>query len=308
MFGHRPDGKRVKNADPIVSFTPYLMPMRCDSQVFLSYDADFLVLMEYAARKSREGFKVTFMEILIAAFVRSIGEVPEANCFIMNKQLFARKELSVSMTVLAKKSDGSPTENLVKVCFDPTDTLYEVVARVQKAVEDAKNIAEGSDSSIRVAGKLLSIPGLTTLVVGLARFADRYGILPRPVMDLLPFYSSLFITNLASIGLTKAYHHLYNWGDVSMFISMGNSRRTYVVDASGKPHRKATLPLGYVVDERVCAGAVYARLFAAFKKYLANPSLLETPPEKVLFNEGVEIHMPKPEGVYVPAAAKNDGQ
>lgn len=36
MFGFRPDGRRVSSIDPIVGITPYLMPMRCDAQVFCS--------------------------------------------------------------------------------------------------------------------------------------------------------------------------------------------------------------------------------------------------------------------------------
>lgn len=31
MFGHRPEGRRVRDVDPIVQITPYLMPMRCDA-------------------------------------------------------------------------------------------------------------------------------------------------------------------------------------------------------------------------------------------------------------------------------------
>ena len=41
MFGHRPDGKRLKNEDPVVRITPYLMPMRCDAQVFLQHELDY---------------------------------------------------------------------------------------------------------------------------------------------------------------------------------------------------------------------------------------------------------------------------
>ena len=37
MFGYRPDGRRVSSIDPIVRITPYLMPMRCDAQVFLQH-------------------------------------------------------------------------------------------------------------------------------------------------------------------------------------------------------------------------------------------------------------------------------
>ena len=41
MFGHRVDGKRLKHLDPIIQITPYLMPMRCDAQVFLQHRVDY---------------------------------------------------------------------------------------------------------------------------------------------------------------------------------------------------------------------------------------------------------------------------
>ena len=41
MFGRRPDGRRLKHQDPIIQMTPYLMPMRCDAQVFLEHKADY---------------------------------------------------------------------------------------------------------------------------------------------------------------------------------------------------------------------------------------------------------------------------
>ena len=40
MFGRRPDGRRLRGVDPIVAITPYLMPMRCDAQVFLEHKLD----------------------------------------------------------------------------------------------------------------------------------------------------------------------------------------------------------------------------------------------------------------------------
>ena len=52
MFGRRPEGKRVKHLDPIVQITPYLMPWRCDAQVFLAYDAEYEPLLR-ATRAGR---------------------------------------------------------------------------------------------------------------------------------------------------------------------------------------------------------------------------------------------------------------
>ena len=70
------------------------------------------------------------MELLIASYVRAISQVPEINRFIINKQFFNRTELTCSMVVLMDTEDGSVKENTIKVRFDPSDTIYDVQARV----------------------------------------------------------------------------------------------------------------------------------------------------------------------------------
>ena len=61
MFGFRPDGRRLNDVDPIVQITPYLMPMRCDAQVFLQHRMDYEKVARYIAEKNRQGEKITFM-------------------------------------------------------------------------------------------------------------------------------------------------------------------------------------------------------------------------------------------------------
>ena len=61
-----------------------------------------------------------------------------------------------------------------------------------------------------------------------------------------------------------------------------------------------SLPMGMTVDERICGGAVYARLFASMKHYLKHPEELEAPPDRVYYNEGAEYHVPKPDNVALP--------
>ena len=302
MFGFRHEGRRVKHMDPIVQMTPYLMPMRCDAQVFLHHDIDYETLTSYIADKSRnEGVKITFLEVLIASFVRGVSQVPEVNRFVMNKQFYNRKELTCSMTVLLDTPDGSLQENVIKVRFDPTDTIYDVQARLVAKIE-ANRKPEKPSFAIKLASALIKIPGLVSLVVWFLMLLDRYGIMPGMLIDELPFHSSMWVTNNASIGLHSVYHHIYNFGNSSMFFGMGTPERGYTVDAKGNPKRWCTLPVGITVDERVCGGATYARLFTWMKRCLRNPELLDTPPEKVYFNEGTTYSEPKPANVAKPAA------
>ena len=117
MFGRRPDGKRLKDMDPIIRITPYLMPMRCDAQVFLQQKLDYEKMSRYIVSKSREGQKITFMQIIVAAYVRTVSRHPEVNRFIFNKQYYARNNCSVAFTILKNPADADEGEAVVKIKF-----------------------------------------------------------------------------------------------------------------------------------------------------------------------------------------------
>ena len=139
---------------------------------------------------------------------------------------------------------------------------------------------------------LFAVPGLATVIVGLVRFLDRYGLAPGILMEELPFYVGMYVTNTASIGLHDVNHHPYNWGNVGLFFGMGTPEKVAVVE-NGETRMKRWLPIGITADERVCSGAHYGRFFADMKRYLDHPELLTEPPEKVRFDGNNEYHEPK---------------
>ena len=292
MFGHRFDGRRIRDIDPIVQITPYLMPQRCDAQVFLEHKLDFEKLSRYIAQKTKEGQKLTFLQIIAAAYVRAVSQHPEINRFIFNKQYFSRNNCSMSYTVLKDAQDFNSPEVTVRVLFDLTDTVFDVRDRMNDAVEKARATEDG-DFVIRLAKAVLAIPGLTTLIVAVVRFLDKYGIAPKALLTELPFYSGLFVSNNASIGLHHVWHHIYNWGNVSLFMVLGSVLKEASADAEGKARMRRWLPLGITADERVCSGAHYATFFADVMHSLANPETLEVPPESVKYDPGVEYHVEK---------------
>lgn len=292
MFGYRPDGRRLKNVDPIIRITPYLMPMRCDAQVFLQHDIDYEKLTRYIVQKSKEGEKLTFMQIFVAAYVRAISQHPEVNRFIFNKQYYARNNCSVSYAVLKDPQNTDSHETTVRILFDLTDTLFDVRDRMNAAVANARATEDG-DFVIKLASLVLKIPGVATFLVALVKLLDRYGLAPGILMRELPFYSGMFITNNGSVGLPAPLHHIYNFGDVSLFIGMGGVQKKAFVDAEGRIRMRRWMPLGLTADERVCSGAHYGAFFADVMRFMENPEELENPPEQVYFDEGLEYHVPK---------------
>ncbi len=291
MFGRRPDGRRTPNIEPIVRITPYLMPMRVDSMVFLQHEVDFELLTRYIAGQAAKGEKITYMQIIVAAFVRAISQHPEINRYIMNKQFYSRNNCTVSFTMLKDPRDADKGETAVKIKFDPTDTLYDVRDRMIDTIE-ANRVEESKNFADKLAGGVLAVPGLATAVVALVRLLDRYGLCPGALLDSLPFHTSMFITNNASIGLHHVNHHIYNFGSTSLFFGMGTVLKKAVVE-KGSARMKRYLPIGITADERVTSGAHFARFFTTMNRCLNDPSLLETPPEQMFYDPKCEYHVPK---------------
>jgi pyruvate/2-oxoglutarate dehydrogenase complex dihydrolipoamide acyltransferase (E2) component len=268
------------------------MPMRCDAQVFLEHKADYEKMSRYIVRKSQEGEKITFMQILVAAYVRAVSRNPEVNRFIFNKQYYSRNNCSVSYTVLKNPQDTNSNEDTVRILFDLTDTIFDVRDRMNDAVEKART-AETDGFVIKLCSGVLAIPGLATLIVGLVRLLDRYGLAPAALIRELPLYSGLYVTNNGSIGLHHPLHHIYNFGNVSLFFGMGSVLKEAVVTPDGKARMRRVLPVGITADERVCSGAHYAAFFFDVIHLMDHPEELEVPPEEVRFDPGVEYHVPK---------------
>ena len=299
MFGFRPDGRRVKDIDPVVRITPFLMPMRCDAQVFLQHRADYELMARYIAKKGAEGEKVTFMQIIIAAFVRTVSQHPEINRYIMNKQFFSRNCCSVSFTMLKDMTDPDAGETAVKIKFDLTDTIFDVRDRMNKVIAASRGV-ENQNFVDKLVKLLFAIPGLPTAIVSIVRLLDRYGLCPGALLDELPFHTSMYITNNASIGLHHVNHHIYNFGSTSLFFGMGTQERVAVVEG-GQTRMKRFLPIGITADERVCSGAHYAQFFGTMSYLLNHPEELEVPPETVRFDPKCEYHVEK----VAPAAEKS---
>ena len=294
MFGRRPDGRRIKGIDPIVQVTPYIMPTRADAQVYLRQRADMEVMSEYIKKiRAEKGINLTHMDILAAAYVRAVSRNPEINRFIMNKQYYARNNCSMAVTILKDPKNLDAGETVIKIRFDLTDTIFDVHERIDREIQ--KNRGDQPKNFLdKLAAFVFLLPGLPSLIVGLVKLLDRYGLCPKAMIDELPFHVGLYITNTASIGLHDVNHHIYNFGNVSLFFGMGLPERDAVVE-NGVTRMKRYLPVGITADERVCAGAHYARFFNDVRFGIDHPETLETEPKEVKFDHGLDYHEPKPE-------------
>lgn len=115
---------------------------------------------------------------------------------------------------------------------------------------------------------MLKLPLVPNVLVGLVKLLDRYGLAPKALLDELPFHTSMYVTNMASIGMTRVYHHIYNFGNTSLFFSMGTPQRSNQPDMKGEISRKCILPIGITADR---AGVQRRDLCQAFRRDEALP-------------------------------------
>ncbi len=270
----RSDGKRAKDVDLLYAVIPHLMVNRHDSMNMITIDVPEDPIKKYISKNRRENLAISHMAVLITAYLRICALFPKLNRFISNKKVYDRKGFYISMVVLRGSVDDNDSTT-IKVKLDYNDTIFDVDRKLRERINQESKITSTNNTD-KMARFLINTPGLLRIGVKLFRFMDRIGMLPKKIIELSPFHTSLFISNLASIRTNHIYHHIYDFGTTSVFITMGNMREVPFREKNEIVH-KTCLPLGIVMDERICDGKYFAKAFAKFKTYLANPSLLETP-------------------------------
>ena len=134
-----------------------------------------------------------------------------------------------------------------------------------------------------LAGALNFVPGLLLkFVVWVLEVLDYFGCLPRWLTKLSPFHASVYITSMASLGIPPIFHHLYDFGNVPVFISFGKKRRVYEPRRDGSVVLKKYVDWNIVTDERIVDGFYFASCMRYLHNLIHDPWQLDVPPEEVI--------------------------
>ena len=273
---NRVDGVRVYSDEPMYEIVPYIMEHRYDAMNMVTLDIPVAPMEAYIKAKRREGRPVSHLALVIGAYLRTAAEYPEMNRFIVNRKIYARNEFTVGMVVLKPGSDDG-TMNKMKLEY--TDTIFDLQAKIEDYV-NINRLPGDNNSTDKLIMTLLKHPHILGTAVRILKWADKHNILPKSIVDASPFHVSLLVTNLASIRTNHIYHHLYEFGTGSMFLAMGNMREVPKRTKDGVEFVRC-MPVGCVMDERICSGSYFALCFARMREYLGDPALLEAPPRVI---------------------------
>lgn len=282
-FGDRKDGRKLRTIAPMQKFMPYIMARRSDACNFFEDSFDVTETTRYCRRKVMEGkTNFTILHVILATYVRAISQYPAINRFINGQKIYARNEIVFVMTI-KKNMRLDAEDTCIKVKFLPTDTADEVYEKFNRVVEENQASEEDKSSFDRLNKVLTLIPGLLCRwTVKFLNFLDYFGLLPRKLTELSPFHGSMIITSMGSLGIMPIYHHIYDFGNLPVFLAYGLKYNKPVIGSDGTIVKRKMVDFKVVTDERVCDGYYYAQAFKLVKRCVENPEILDTPPERVV--------------------------
>lgn len=286
MFYRRSDGTLVKDTrDPIGDIMPYIMRGRNESAVYYSKSYCVENIQDYIREQRKLGTRITVFNVISAACLHTFMRRPHLNRFVAGRRLYQHNTFDILYVVKTSMTDDG-IESVARVRFDGDDTLTKVKDKMAESIDEIKGTTGKEDD--RFIGMITKLPRfLKRFIVWLARVLDFHGMMPKALMELIPLYSSIFISHMGSIGGDAMFHHLYEFGTTSMFCTIG---KIYL-----KPYRdvhtreivwKKTIDLNITLDERICDGFYFIKSLELFDSFIDNPAMLElTPNEAIIEHE-----------------------
>ena len=283
-WGDRTDGRRLRTLDPMSQISPYLMVHRNESSNLASDSFEITSMDRYIRQKRRDGL-VGFgpMHVLLAAYCRGVAKYPALNRFIAGQKIFTHgDDIIFNMTIKKEMSTDSP-DTVIKLHLTPGETAESVYRKMNAAIEEVKNAPEADTSLDSLVEVFTMIPSIFLAgLVGLLKLLDYFGLLPRFLLELSPFHGSVYFTSMGSLGIPPIYHHLYDFGNLPVFLSFGMKRRTVEVQEDGTLVSKKFIDLKITTDERIVDGFYYAAFLKYFRRLVSHPELLDAPPAEIV--------------------------
>ncbi len=281
MFGKRSDGKKIKGLSPVNRIIPHIMSARHDSQNLFKYELQCESLDEFITKEKEKEISINYMHIIIAGIVRLFALRPQLNRFVMNGRIFKRNNIMVSF-VVKKALRDDVEETTVKLEFTGKESIYQIKEKIDNEIKANSNVNAVNETD-KTAKFLTNVPNfLIKIGVGLLKWLDKHGMMPKKVIAASPFHTSIFITNLKSIKTDYIYHHIYDFGTTGIFISMGKEKMQAVVDKEGNIVSRKVMTLGVVTDERFCDGLYFGNSLRLLKRIYENPNVLKEELEHVV--------------------------
>jgi hypothetical protein len=252
------DGDLARDVPATRRIMPFLMRTRTESAVYFEQRIDAEPGLRRLARLDADaGVRATFFHLVMHAVVETLGERPRLNRFVSGRRIYQRKGIWISYSAKKALSDDAPIF-VVKRELTPGGTLADTVKVTQADVSEGRS--DRPSHVDKELGVFLRLPTfLLAALVWLLRWLDAHNLAPRALIGPDPMFASVFIANLGSVRLDAAYHHLYEYGNIPIFVTVGKVHDAVVPMPDGGVAVRKQVLLRWSFDERIEDGLYCAR-------------------------------------------------
>jgi len=267
----RHDG-RPADLPPYRRIMPFLMRGKNESAVYFEQILDVSRTQRWLAEWNAGAGRphATVFHVILHALASVLHERPHLNRFVVGRRIFDRNGVFISFAAKKAMREDAPLAT-VKRGFAAGETFEDMMASLSGAVGEAR-----SDRLSRIDKELsvlLRLPGfLLAAAVRLLRRLDVWGLAPRSMLDPDPMYASAFVANLGSIRIDAVYHHLYEYGNCPLFVTIGQMQPRAIVEGDAIVVRP-TVMLRYTYDERIEDGFYCASAIELLRRRVEDPPL-----------------------------------
>jgi hypothetical protein len=273
LFFGRPDAVLAERVPLVRRFMPFLMRRRNESLVWFEQDVTVDPALAFAASFSRtHDLRLSFFQLVLRSIARVLDEFPRLNRYVVGRRLYQRTDVAISFSGKEAFENDSPLYVRKRV-FHRHETLEAMARSLSESVRSGRaGQRTQSDYEIAILSRMprLAIDGMVLL----GRLLDHFNLLPARMIREDPLYASAFVANLGSVGIAGAYHHLYEYGTIPIFVVVGAYRNVVVVEDDGRIAARRVSTLKYTYDERVEDGFYCARALSRMKDLLERPEQL----------------------------------
>lgn len=181
------------------------------------------------------------------------------------------------MAFVAKKEfTEEGEETIIKKAFDREETLWSIVTKLHRGINTVKK--GEADEATDTLDLFAKMPGpIIRIALKFLDLLNHLGSYPQDLYRDDPMQSSIFITNLGSIGIRDVpYHHLFDRGTNSVFICLGEIYKDQVYhQKTDRYEEKYLVEISTTIDERISDGFYFINAMNKFKKILNHPEELE---------------------------------
>ena len=251
-----------------------LKPRRTDCDVFINSPIDVTETVEYIKKRKAKGDKITYFHAFLLALAKTIYNRPKLNRFVQNRHMFEHTNVSISFVAKVEFEDDSEEVMLIidVAPDDNIDTISKKIYDKISALRDKKMELKGANGVLDTLGALPNI--LRVPLVGLLKWMDDKGILPKSLQEDDIYFASAIVTDIGSLKSDSIHHNNTNFGTASSITAIGEIKdEIKVVDGKQKIYKAAKFGINF--DERVADGYYMIKAYKILEYILANPKLLE---------------------------------